>query len=77
MKKLMIDMLKQTSDYRCGNVAYTDHAHPAGISVYSKGASHGAFHSPQLATMFKSAGFSTFCHYNENDNRVELTICGN
>ena len=72
MKKLMIEMLKNTSDYRCENVDYEDLAHHDGISVYSKAGRNGVFNSPELAAMFQAAGFHSFCDY--RNNRVELVI---
>ena len=69
----MIDILKQTPDYRCGNVDFTETND--GIAVYGKNSP--AFNNPELAAIYEAVGLNTMCTYNEVNNRVELTIYGN
>ena len=73
MKDLMIEMLKKTLSYQCGNVAFTEDKN--GISLYSP--RHGGtevFFQPHVAAIFVAVGFSTYCWYNEEKKRVELKV---
>ena len=72
MKKLMIDMLKQTTAYTCGNVDFTENGD--GIAVYGKKTVSPAFSNPALAAMYEGVGLHTMCTYNEINNRVELIV---
>ncbi len=72
MKKLIIEMLKLTPDYTCGNIAYTINS--TGIAVYSTRGEHGAFFAPHLAAMFEGIGVGCYCCHNELTNRVEMQI---
>ncbi len=72
MKKLIIEILKLTPDYTCGNIGYA--VNSTGIAVYSKTSEHGAFFAPHLAAMYEGIGVSCYCRHNELTNRVELQI---
>ncbi len=77
MKKLIIDILKQTPEYKHGTVDFTGSQAGNGISVFSTKSDYGAFFAPHLAAMYKSMNVGCFCHYNTIMNRIELVIHGN
>ena len=65
-------MLKKTSNYQCGNVAFVEDKD--GITLFCPETTTGAFNQPQLAAMYEAIGINTFCNYNEAEGRVEMKV---
>ncbi len=75
--KLALEVLKATSTYKAGNIKVEQSSEDQLIVYSIKGEypqKNTPFYSPELAQVFSSIGFSTYCDYNEEKNRVELII---